>query len=588
MTWLASPPARVRQLLWSAAGLMGLDTVLVVRRAPDYSAAGDSLAGALGLVLPGFALCAAGLVTWAKRPSSRSGRLLVAAGLSWFLLAWDNPAIGWAPAFTLGLVSWALCPAVVAHAVVTFPTGRAASRAERLAVASAYTNSVLVLGLLPTVVFDPVAAGCSLCPGNLLGVVHLPGAAEGVTRFGAGLGLVVFVALVVLVSGQLGPASPAMRRVKGPVSVPGAVYLALVAAGFAHELWRPVQGVDAWDRRLWLAQGTALLALAAGVGWGWFRAWRTRSEIARLVVDLAAAPSAGGLRDALAAMLGDPSLRLAYPLRNGELVDAQGLPLVDDRPPSILVRGDREVAVLTHRPGLLDDPATAEAVALAATIVLDNERLHAELTAQLAHLRASRQRIVAAGDAERRRLERDLHDGAQQGLAALLLQLRLLGSIGRGDAPPCALSRAREVEDELEHAVADLRELAQGIFPAVLADEGLAPAVDAYAEGAQVPVVIGALDDECGEGALDPTLQAVAYFVMAESIERSAAQQATVSITRTADVLCVAVDLEGVAGGEDAWLVGVADRVGAVDGRLDIAGAGTGRLALRAEIPCAS
>jgi signal transduction histidine kinase len=396
------------------------------------------------------------------------------------------------------------------------------------------------------------------------------------------------VALAVVIVRQLLAVSPALRRVKAPVSLAAAAYLGLVAADNANRLSRQVQGDDVWDRRMWMIQGVTLTVLAAGVAWAWVRAWRTRSDIARLIIDLAAAPPAGGLQNALARMLGDDSLRLAYPLSGGELVDAHGEPLTDTRPASAVVRGDTVLAVLTHRPGLLDDPATTEEVAQAAGLVLDNERLHAELSAQLAHLRASRQRIVAAGDAERRRLERDLHDGAQQGLVTLLLQLRLLtNSSEMGE--PRALALASQVEKELEQAIADLRAIAHGIFPAVLADEGLAQAVDAFAESADIPITVRELPDDAGlDGRLNPTIEAVAYFVVAESIERSAAQQATVSIAQTGEALSVDVELHGVDGDDDGWLLNLQDRVGAIDGRLDTSRGGTGRLALRAEIPCAS
>lgn len=579
-----------RPLMWLVAVAVGLSSVVVVRRGPDYSLVGQSLGGLASLLLPGFALTASGLVTWARRPSSRSGPLLVAAGLGWFLGAWNNPGIGWAPAFTVGLVGWAVCPPIVAHAVLTFPTGRGLSRTERLFVVLFYINSTVLLGVLPALVFDPAASGCSQCPRNLLRVADLIEVQEQTIRAGLAVGLACALALVVLVVRQLLRGSPALRRVTAPVSAAGAAYLVLVAVGYAHQLLRPVQGADLWDRRLFVAQGTALVAVAAGVGWGWLQAWRTRSSIAGLVIDLASAPPTGGLRDALARMLGDESLQLAYPLSEGELVDATGRPLQDDRPASTLVRGDRTVAVLTHRPGLLDDPTTGEEVARAATLVLDNERLQAELAAQLARLRASRQRIVTAGDAERRRLERDLHDGAQQRLVTLLLRLRVLRSCWEADTDPRRLAHARSVEEELEAAIAELRELAHGVFPAVLADEGLAQAVDAYAEGARIPVVIAVLDDDLtADGAVDPTVEAVAYHVMAESIERSNAQRAVVSMTRTAGVLLVEVDLEGVSGlAGEAWTVDVEDRVGAVDGRLVVSGTGTAQITVRAEIPCGS
>src|SRR5262249_17354729 len=155
------------------------------------------------------------------------------------------------------------------------------------------------------------------------------------------------------------------------------------------------------------------------------RARRTRATLARLVVELAGSPAPGGLEAALARSLGDTGLRLAYPLADGSYVDTDGRELTVEPSATPLVRDGIEVARLSHRPGLLDAPELADTVARAARLALDHERLQAELRAQLEDLRASRARVLTAGDGERRRLERDLHDGAQQRLVGLSLELRL-------------------------------------------------------------------------------------------------------------------------------------------------------------------
>ena len=153
-----------------------------------------------------------------------------------------------------------------------------------------------------------------------------------------------------------------------------------------------------------------------------------------------------------------------------------------------LVRDGREVALLSHRPGLLDDPGLAEEVATAARLALENERLRAQAGAQLEDLRASRARVIAAGDSERRRLERDLHDGAQQRLVGLSLSLRLARpASGRSRTHRC-YQRIGEADGELRTALDDLREVAHGIFPAVLADEGLGAALEAFAEDGAIPI----------------------------------------------------------------------------------------------------
>ncbi len=584
MAGLAGVGSAVRRTLWPVVAAVGLLTLALVRRNPAYSPAGASIAGVAGVLVPGWALAATGLLTWAKRPSSRSGPLLAAAGISWFATEWNNPGIGSAAAFTVGLIGYGMCPAVVAHAVLSFPSGRLDSSAERLAVGFAYASSFFLLGVLPALFLDPAAQGCSQCPRNLLQTAGSPVVQEHAARTGAALQMAWSLAMVVLAIRRLLRSSPVLRRWKWPVLVAGAGYLGFVAADSERQLIRPVLGYDAWDRRLWFAEASAIVAIGAGVALGWLRGRRTRNKIARLVVDLARSPPTGGLRDVLAETLGDDSLRLAYPLSGGGLVDARGSPLIVDGPATTLVRGGRPMAVLTHRPGLLDDPATAEEVARTAGLVLDNERLQAELSAQLQRLGASRRRIVAAADAARRRLERDLHDGAQQRLVTLLLQVRVIRSRWGPGADPNMLALAGEVETELTCAVNELRQLAHGIFPALLGDEGLAQAVEAFAEGADVPVKIACLEDV----RLDPTVEAAAYFVIAESIGRSGAHTATVRMSRSSRLLRLDVELDG---GDDAggkpWILDLEDRVGAVDGRLEVLRTETGFVRIGAEIPCA-
>ena len=153
-----------------------------------------------------------------------------------------------------------------------------------------------------------------------------------------------------------------------------------------------------------------------------------------------------------------------------------------------------------------------EEVASAARLALENERLQAEARAQLEDLRSSRARIIEAGDAERRRLERDLHDGAQQRLVGLSLALRLVRRELGADRQ--LVARLDEAEAELAPAVAELRELAHGIHPAVLSDEGLAAAVEALAEDAPA----SHRRDCRRSGSLAP-VETAAYLVVAEARE---------------------------------------------------------------------
>ena len=242
-------------------------------------------------------------------------------------------------------------------------------------------------------------------------------------------------------------------------------------------------------RLLWLVQGGCLLLLAAGTGWPSIQRRLTRARVARLVVDIAAVPPVGGLSTMLARSLRDPSFLVLYPTTENSMVDSSGHPATPDdgQAHTRVVRSGETVAVLEHGQRLFDDPALAAEVTAAARLALDNERLQALTRAQLADLRASRARIVRTGDAERRRLERDLHDGAQQQLVSLSLACAL-AAIRAGD--PAAAARLNSARSEVAAALAELRALARGIYPAELADEGLAAALQTLAEG-----VGGAGDD---------------------------------------------------------------------------------------------
>ena len=258
--------------------------------------------------------------------------------------------------------------------------------------------------------------------------------------------------------------------------------------------------------------------------------------------------------------------------------------------------GDRAVtlvgeklAAIVHDPVFLDQPALIEAAGSAARFALENERLQAQLRAQLAELRDSRARVVRTADEERRRLERDLHDGAQQRLLGLGMALQLLRARVEGDTGSEAL--VSETEVELRQALSELRELARGIHPAVLTDQGLCAAVRTLADRAPLPVEI-----QDSAEALPPHVETAAYFVVAEALVNVAkyahATKAWVTLSQLADgQLLIEVRDNGVGGADPAGgsgLRGLADRVGALDGSLALDSPLGGGTRIRAEIPCAS
>jgi signal transduction histidine kinase len=567
----------LRLVLWPAGLALGAFSLALARDQPAFSFAGSSAEGAVALLGAGWALLACGLAYWGRRPGNAVGPLLVAAGCAWFLSEWDNPGVGSAVVFTVGLVSYAACAPLAAWAVLAYPGGRLGFWEERVGVAISLAGAVIVLGFLPALFYAPATFGCAQCPDNLLLVTDEPGLVDDLNRFGFRLGLAWALLLLAVAGWRVARSSGTRRRVVAPIVLTGCAYIGVVAATFATNLDRGFVGSGELERQLWLAQAASLAALAGTVAWSLLRARRTRSSLAGLVVQLGQVAPAGGLRNGLAAALSDPGLELAYPVGEGRYADASGRALdvapTDGRVATPLVRDGRPVAVIVHRAGLLDNPQLIDEVTSAARLALENERLQAEARAQLKDLRASRSRIIEAGDAERRRLERDLHDGAQQRLVGLSLALRLLQAQVGADQKPRLAAGLDEAEAELRRAVEELRRIAHGIHPAVLSDEGLAAAVEALAE--EAPVRVATLPQE----RFPPAVETAAYLVVAES---ATAGVVHVSAETRDGVLLVDVEAEA----EPEGLLELEDRVGALDGHIGVERNTKGGVRIRAEIPC--
>jgi signal transduction histidine kinase len=321
--------------------------------------------------------------------------------------------------------------------------------------------------------------------------------------------------------------------------------------------------------------------------------------VSRLVLELGETPPPGRLQGALAAALGDPSVQLAYwwPERQA-FVDLEGRRvLLSGLPPqltlTVLKRGEERIGALVHDRHLDQEPELIEAVGAAASLALDNERLHAQLRAQLEEVEASRTRIVEAADAERRRIERDLHDGAQQRLVTMALQLgavRARASLSANPALAAVASALEDLTDQLSLTLEDLRNLARGIHPAVLTEGGLRPALLSLAERSPVPVHVAAAPTE----RLPATVEATAYFIVSEALVNAAkharASSVTITVTRCDEHLEVSVLDDGVGGADAArgsGLGGLADRAAAVGGALSVESPRGGGTRVMARLPCA-
>src|SRR5262249_25181550 len=252
-------------------------------------------------------------------------------------------------------------------------------------------------------------------------------------------------------------------------------------------------------------------------------------------------------------------------------------------------QGGEPVAALVHDAALADEPELLEATVAAARLAIDNARLQAEVRAQLEEVRASRARIVRAGDVERQRIERNLHDGAQQRLLALSFALRLAQS--RADDNPELTAVLGEAAQELKEALAELRELAQGLHPAILTRSGLAAAARAAARRAPVPAEV---TDAPGDR-FPPDVEAAAYYVVSEALanagKHASASHSRVSIRRSGGALHVEVADDGVGGADAAngsGLTGLADRVAVLGGTLSVTSPPGRGTVITAELPCAS
>ena len=537
----------------------------------DAGASGTRVAADLAL---SWALIAASLVALERRRWQRSRALLALA--AFVLLAADLQWAGANALWTLGFLLDTAWVALLVQVVLTFPEGRAWSRAARAAIAGAYLATL-----------GGQLIGASVLPNSrdVLSVTQQQVAADAIDHGQEILGIAVALGVLWLLVRRFRTLRGPARRAQGPLLVAAATAVPPLILSLA---WMTVAGersatINTIDRCVALL---IPLGLVAGLSWSRLR----RSEASDLVVELRT-DGATSLRERLAKVLGDPTVEVAYRLGDGRHVDATGQPLeLPHRPERaitlVTVRGE-EIAALVHDPALLDEPALVEAVRATAGLVLENERLAAEVRAQLAEVRASRSRIVAATDAERRRIERNLHDGAQQRLVTLSLALGIAAA--RHDAAGSdVLARA---QDELDAAIAELRELARGIHPTLLREEGLLTAIEALARRTPLLVTVeGPVGDRLPEA-----VELAAYFLVSEAltnvVKHAAAAEATVRLERTGGILRVTVVDDGVGGAcaaADSGLAGLRDRLEVLDARLIIEsepGAGT---SITVEIPCGS
>jgi signal transduction histidine kinase len=574
--------------LATAAAVCGL--ALVPLLATSDFLADPGLWITLDLVI-GAGFAGVGLFAWYRRPDNRIGALMVATAFAWYLLVAGNtePALLW----TVGNLGSNLFAATTIHLLLAFPSGRLETTVDRVLVGVAYTSTTV--GWFPFVFFnDPAAVGCSGCPENLLLIQADAGFADLWLDVLGVLGILIMLTVVARLVRRWQTASAALRRAVAPVFVAGGALMVVLSAVLAVGLFEK-WGYGLSQKLFYgclIAFGLVPYVFLAGLVRG---RWLRGRGVGALISRLGETRQAGGLREELARALGDPSLELAYWLPDSEqYVDSEGRkvyvwPPAADRAVTEVDLGGRRIAAIVHDPALLDDPDQVDAAGAAAALALENERLEAELRAKVEELRGSRARLVEIGLSQRRRLERDLHDGAQQRLVSLALGLRMVQE--RLDPQSEEMVRLLgHLRGELDAALKELRELARGIHPAVLTDRGLAAAVEALATRAPLPVELGGLPAQ----RLPEPIEVAAYFVVSEALTNVAkyasASHASVSVSQSNGHLTVLVRDDGVGGAdleEGTGLRGLAARLEAVEGRLQVysePGAGT---TVQAKIPLA-
>ncbi len=569
-------PGRV---LFGVVGLVvGLAAWSIAIGSPAFSFVGTSWSDQVALLGAGWILVAAAIALSTRRPRNAVAPLLVGAGLAWFVAEFDSPGAGSAFLFTAGLLLATSCPAIVTWLMFSYPSRRIEGWAER-ATAVAAVVAAVVLGVLPTLWLQPASIGCASCAENLVAVWDDPETVADITRVGLRVASVAAVCTIAIRSWRLFRSSPARRRLDAPIVIPASVYLAAVSWTYVRSLERGFVATGAAERRLWLAQAAALTVLALGVVFEEARVRRMRSAIARIVVRLDESAARERISDTLAGALSTTDVDVAYPLDDGLHVDADGepvsLPPADGRVTTPLIAGGRTVAMLVHRRGLLDDSVVVGEIAAAVQLALEYERLHAELLAQERELQASRAQIVAAGDAERRRLERDIHDGAQQRLVGLLMSVRLGQTILHPtvDANTDSSRRLDRMADHLQLTIDVLRRIADSIHPAVLTDEGLRPAIEYLADTAQLAV--GSMPVE----RFSTAIENAAYRVIAEAAGTGPSH---IAAEHRDGVLVIDV---AIASRPEA-LLDLEDRIGAVNGSILVGGSDGEGVTLHVELPC--
>ncbi len=542
--------------------------------------------GAVLTLVVGASLLASGLGSWRVRPENRLGPVMVLTGFAWF--AGQLSESGSPVLYTIGALVQYVFIIGFFYMLLSFPSGRLEHKLDRVLIGSV-SGIVFGLQLLAMLIGNHSGVRCPACPDNVLHVVTLNHVARGLLtllRVLGGIG--TLVTIVVLVRRWM-RASPPQRRAVAPVLWTGCVTLAGLILTVVDDLVGDPLGALPIEVVFYAFATVPVAVLFVSL-----QRTLARGMVAGLVVELGTPSASGDLRQALARALGDRSLELAFWFpAESRYVGADGRPVELPEPggtrrSTFVERDGQPIAMLLHDPALEHNAELVQSVCAAAGLALENERLHAELRARLVELQASRARLVGATDSERRRIERDLHDGTQQRLVSIAMSLGLLDSKLPGD-PSAARPIVQETREALAVVLQELRELTHGIRPPLLVERGLPAALDELCRRAALPGRVSLAIS----GRLPEQVESAAYFFASEALTNAAkhshASEVFVAARVDGGTLMVEVADDGIGGaatGGGSGLRGLADRVEALGGRFTLSSPPGRGTTLRAEIPC--
>jgi signal transduction histidine kinase len=566
----------------AAAALVAIAAWFVATGPGQFTVpAGRSTAVATASLLAGISLAVAGAGDF---PVRRAGRLSVLASLA--AIAWSTPAFaGWSGGPALVRSTAPLVAAFVAPLVLDLvDTSEALPRLTRarLLVATMYIEisvAAIVVALTRDPYLDPdCLANCSANPFLVRARPAVASGAVWVDRIFTSVACIVFAVMCVVAIVDV--------RARGRAAVVGLPAVGFALAAGVRSAVLAERGVDdpghTANLAAFLVSAVMLILLGAGVTWCRLRWQRQRRAVARIVSDLAAERAAGALQDALATALEDSGLRIAYPVGPEQLFldgDARAVPpalWTGGERSTTLTGAGRTIAVIFHT---VPHPVLERALGPAARLHMENERLRVEELFRLAEIRAAQARIVEAGDTERRRLERDLHDGAQELLLVLLADVLEARDAARRSGFAACQAPLDDAVTTVETAISDLRRLAQGIFPPSLTAVGLAGALRSLAVGTDVALEF----DELPDSRYPATVEATGYFLVVEATADAAKRGASyvaASCVQDGDTLVLTIADDGRL--PRPVLRRAVDRVGALGGSMTIE-----RDLVRAELPCA-